>query len=181
MKQTVQLTTERLLLKPIETGHAEAIFRYRSDSVTNRYQGWIPKDIEDVRSFIKRQVSTEMNVNGTWFQFVVILKETGEVIGDMGLHFIGSENDEVELGCTVAKEHQGKGYATEALNEVISYIFRKLDKNRIIATITPANTRSINLFERLNFKRETFSREGKMQNEFQTDDLLYALQNNLRV
>jgi RimJ/RimL family protein N-acetyltransferase len=161
--------------------HAEAIYSYRSDAVTNMYQGWIPKDIEDVRSFIERQVSTELNVNGTWFQFVVILKETGEVIGDMGLHFIGSDNDEVELGCTIAIEHQGKGYATEALTEVISYIFGKLDKNRITATITPANSRSINLFERLNFKKETFSREGKVQNEFQTDDLLYTLQNSLRL
>ena len=181
MNQTIQLTTQRLLLNPISIDHAEAIYSYRSDSITNRYQGWIPQDIEDVRSFIERQVSTEMNVNGTWFQFVVILKETGEVIGDMGLHFIGSENDEVELGCTLANEYQGQGYATEALKEVISYIFNKLDKNRIIATITPANTRSINLFERLNFKLETFSRDGKMQNESQTDDLLYALQNNLRL
>jgi len=181
MSQKIQLTTQRLLLNPISIDHAEAIYSYRSDAVTNRYQGWIPEDIEDVRSFIERQVSTEMDVNGTWFQFVVILKETGEVIGDMGLHFIGSDNDEVELGCTITKVQQGKGYATEALNEVISYIFTKLDKNRIIASITPANTRSINLFERLNFKRETFSREGKMQNESQTDDLLYALQNNLRL
>ena len=169
------LTTERLLLKPIETGHAEAIFRYRSDSFTNRYQGWIPDDVEDAVSFITNRTFHEINVNGTWFQLVVTLRATGEIIGDIGMHFLGSKNEQVELGCTIAREHQGKGYAKEALTEVISYLFGRLEKRRLIAFIDPANIPSIKVFERLGFIREDHSRESRPPDESRVDDLVYSL------
>lgn len=175
MSLTVQLITERLLLKPINNSHAEAMFRYRSDSVTNRHQGWIPKDVEDVISFIKNRTSREMNVTGTWFQFVVTLKETGEIIGDIGLHFTDSSNDQVELGCTVAREQQGNGYAKEALNEVISYLFDQLDKHRLLASIDPANTPSIRLFESLGFRMDDDLKDSRLADECRVADLVYFL------
>lgn len=177
MSLTVQLTTERLLLKPISQDYAEAIYRYRSDSVTNRYQGWIPKDVEDVRSFITNRTSREMNVTGTWFQFVVTLKASGEIIGDIGLHFLGSRNEQVELGCTIGRDHQGNGYAREALNEVISYLFNTLDKRSLIATIDTANIQSIRLFERLGFRREDNLKDSVLQDGSRVADLVYSLYN----
>ncbi|MFZ2288014.1 MAG: GNAT family N-acetyltransferase [Bacteroidales bacterium] len=135
MSHTVRLTTERLLLKPINTGHSKAVYRYRTDSVTNRYQGWIQEHIQDIRSFITNRTSPEINQNGTWFQLVVALRKTGEIIGDIGMHFLGNRNEQFELGCTIARGHQGNGYAKEALIEVIRYLFETLDKHRLIATI----------------------------------------------
>jgi len=167
------LTTERLLLKPIDIAHAEAIYRYRSDSVTNRYQGWIPKDVEDVRSFITNRTSREINVNGTWFQLVVTLKD--EIIGDIGLHFLGSRNEQVELGCTIDREHQGNGYAKEALSEVISFLFHTLDKHRLIASIHPANIPSIKLFESLGFRRDDHLKDSRLPDESRVTDLVYYL------
>lgn len=173
MSHTLQLTTKRLVLQPINNTHAEEIFRYRSDSVTNRYQGWIPKDIEDVRSFITNRTSPEINVNGTWFQLVVTLKE--EIIGDIGLHFLGSGNDQVELGCTIDREHQGEGYATEALSAVILYLFNSLDKQRLIASIAPANITSIKLFEGLGFRRDDYFKNSNLPDESRDADLVYYL------
>lgn len=87
MQQNIRFETGRLILRPINLTDAESIFRYRSDRITNRYQGWIPENIEDVRDFIKNRVSSTINENGTWFQFVIICKAAGEIIGDIGLHF----------------------------------------------------------------------------------------------
>ena len=173
-KAIVALTTQRLLLKSINTAHAEEIFRYRSDSVTNRYQGWIPKDVDDVLSFITNRTSREINVNGTWFQLVITLNATGEIIGDIGLHFAGSGNEQAELGCTIGMGHQGNGYATEALTEVISYLFNSLDKQRLIASIDPANVTSIKLFERLGFKPEDL-KDSSLPDESRVADLVYYL------
>lgn len=175
MSQSFQLTTERLLLNPINIGHAEAICRYRSDSATNRYQGWIPKDIEDVISFISNRTSPEINVNGTWFQLVVTLKTTGEIIGDIGLHFTGSGNGQVELGCTIAREHQGNGYASEALTEVISYLCDTLGKHRLIASIDPENIPSIRLFERLGFRKEPQHANSSTEDDIRVADLVYSI------
>lgn len=181
MSPTGRLTTERLLLMPINIGHAEAMYRYRSDSVTNRYQGWIPKDVEDVRSFITNRTSPQLNVNGTWFQFVVSLKASGEIIGDIGLHFLGSSNEQVELGCTIGREHQGKGYATEALNEVISYLFDSLDKHRLTASIDPANIPSIRLFERLGFRIDDHLKDSRLPDEYRLADksIRFSLANSI--
>ena len=102
------LETERLTLRPICLNDSEKVFQYRSDSKTNKFQGWIPKKIDDVHYFIKVRVSPLIDQNGTWFQFVVILKQNGELIGDIGLHFFDKENKQVEIGCTLDKKYHGK-------------------------------------------------------------------------
>lgn len=175
MKESVQITTARLHLRPLLEADAKELYRYRSDRTTNRYQGWIPASLDEATEFIITRVSPVINISGTWFQFVVIQKETGKIIGDIGLHFFDSDNRQVELGCTLDKEHQGKGYAQETLTEVISYLFGTLDKHRLIATIDPENSRSIKLFERLGFTKEAHFRKCRMLNGAWVDDLVYAL------
>ncbi len=175
MDPTIKLITERLILRPISIDDAEAIFHYRSDANTNKYQGWIPKRIEDVQYFIKTRVSTNIDKNGTWFQFVITLKHSGELIGDIGLHFFDKENKQVEIGCTLNKDYHKKGYAGEAMNEVIKFIFDTLGKHRITASIDPGNLNSIKLFEKLNFRKEAYFRESIFLNEKWIDDLVYAI------
>lgn len=175
MQQNIRLETGRLILRPINLTDAESIFRYRSDGLTNRYQGWIPENIEDVRDFIKNRISSTINENGTWFQLVIICKAAGEIIGDIGLHFFDKENRQVEIGCTISKKHQRKGYATEALSEVMSYLFDTLGKHRIIASIDPGNINSAGLVEKLNFRKEAHFKESIMSNGVWVDDVIYAI------
>jgi RimJ/RimL family protein N-acetyltransferase len=178
MHQIIELETERLILRPINRNDAESIFRYRSDSITNKFQGWIPKNIEDVQDFIKNRVSSTINENGTWFQFVIILKTIGELIGDTGLHFFDKENKQVEIGCTISKKYQGNGFATEAMSEVMKYLFDTMNKHRIIASIDPRNINSIRLVEKLNFRKEAHFKESIMSNGTWVDDLIYAILKN---
>ena len=175
MDRRVELTTERLNLRPLDMADAKDLFSYRSDRIINRYQGWIPSVIEDAEQFISTRVSPAINVNRTWFQFAVVLKTSGKVIGDIGLFFFDDDNMQVELGCTLDSRYQGYGYATEALREVIGFLFGTLYKHRLIATIDPENTKSINLFERLGFRREAHFRKCRMVNGIWSDDVVYAL------
>lgn len=169
------LSTERLLLRPIHKIDAESVFRYRSDVITNKYQGWIPKTIDDVVRFIDNRVSPVININGTWFQFVIIIKESNLIIGDIGTHFFDPNNKQVEIGCTIDKNFQKHGYASEALSAVFRYLFRTLDKHRIIASIDPRNEGSIKLVERLGFRKEAHFKESVYQDGEWLDDLVYAI------
>ena len=175
MHHIIKLETERLILRPINKNDAESIFRYRADAITNQFQGWIPKNIADVHDFIENRVSSTINVNGTWFQFVIISKDIGELIGDTGLHFFDKENKQVEIGCTISKKHQGNGFATEAISEVMKFLFDTLNKHRIVASIDPRNINSIKLVEKLNFRKEAHFKESIMSNETWVDDLIYAI------
>ena len=132
-------------------GDREAVFAYRSDEVTNRHQGWIPKTLNDFdRWFGKRPIA--INTPNTWFQLVVIDRKTQEIIGDIGLHFPQNEPAGLWIGCTLRKAAHGRGLATECLKAVMEFAHDQLKKTSITAWILEANTPSRKLFERLGFE-----------------------------
>jgi len=164
----------RLHLRPIWIDDADAVFKYRSDSDTNKYQGWIPKTIGEVKEFIGK-ISPEINIPGTWFQFVILLKESNTLIGDIGVHFLDTDNNEVEIGCTLDKSFQGKGYATETLKQVIAFLFNDLNKDKIIVSIDPRNIKSINLVEKTGFNKEALFEKSLLINGELVDDVIYSI------
>ena len=171
----LELNTDRLFLRTMNLNDAEAIFAYRSDAFENRYQGWIPKKIEDVYDFINNRITTEVNVANTWHQMVVINRENKKLIGDIGIHFMDEEKKQVELGFTLDKKCQGNGFATESVKQVIEYLFNTLNKHRIIGSIDPRNSSSIKLVERLGFRKEAHFRKSIFIDGEWVDDLIYAM------
>jgi RimJ/RimL family protein N-acetyltransferase len=172
--KTMQFFTERLLLRDITIDDKLAIFDYRSDSETNKFQSWIPETLEDVDSFIQRN-NKEFNQPESWYQVLITDKETKAVIGDVGIHFFGSENLQVELGITLNKNFHGKGYASEALKGVINFLFNDLKKHRIMASINPDNIDSLNLMERIGFRKEGHFVKSLFWKNNWVDDVIYAL------
>ena len=170
----MELTTERLIMRPITLDDKRAIFEYRRDKEVNKYQGWIPETVEDAEIFIGK-ISKEINVPETWFQFVIIEKEYQKIIGDLGIHFLDLENQQAEIGCTLNKDFQDKGYATESVKKVIDYLFKELNKHRIITSIDPDNKSSIRLVERIGFRKEAHFVESLWLNGKWVDDIIYAL------
>lgn len=170
----MNIETDRLQLRPININDKQAMWSYRSDAEANKYQGWIPKTLADVEEFIGKLAPT-FNQSQTWFQLAVIEKETGLLIGDIGIHFMGNENLQVELGYTIAKEKQGFGFATEALKSVIYFLFQTLKKHRITASADPRNIPSIKVLEKLGFRKEAHFIESYYQDGKWLDDALYAL------
>lgn len=172
--KTIPIETERLILRDIIPADRQAIFDYRSDAETNKFQSWIPKNPEEVDEFIQKNYK-EFNLPETWYQILITDKETGTVIGDIGIHFIGEENKQVELGITINKKFHGKGYASEALKGCIDFLFNDLQKHRIIASVDPENTASLRLMERIGFRKEAhFVRSLFWKNKW-VDDVIYAL------
>lgn len=168
------ITTQRTILRPIEPADAEQVLAYRSDAETNQYQGWIPKSLAEVNEYIAKKPD-QINQPETWFQLIIVEKESQTVIGDIGLHFIDTDNFQVEVGCTLSKTQHGKGFATEALKAAIDYVFRELNKHRITASIDPGNTASIQLFERLGFRKEGHFKESLWIDGKWVDDIIYAI------
>jgi RimJ/RimL family protein N-acetyltransferase len=91
---------------------------------------------------------------GTWLQLALVLLESGEVIGDCGIHFRQDEPRQVELGITLAPAQQGRGLATEALSGVLGYVFDSLGKHRALAVTDAENRAAAGLFRRLGFRQE---------------------------
>jgi RimJ/RimL family protein N-acetyltransferase len=170
----MKFETKRLILRPITLDDKNEIFEYRCDKDTNKYQGWIPETIDDVETFIGK-IAKQINEPFTWFQFVIIEKQTQKIIGDLGIHFFDNENMQVEIGCTLNKDFQNQGYATESIKRVIDYLFKEMNKHRIITSIDPGNKNSIRLVERIGFRKEAHLVESIFINGKWVDDLVYAL------
>lgn len=100
LEQKEKIETKRTILRPIEPKDNKQVFSYRSDSETNKYQGWIPSNLDDVNEFISKNPH-KINLPKTWFQLVIIDKSTHKIIGDIGLHFMDCDNFQSEIGCTL--------------------------------------------------------------------------------
>ncbi|WP_372642288.1 GNAT family N-acetyltransferase [Ancylomarina sp.] len=174
MKNKLEIDAERLVLRRVCREDAEAIFKYRSDAVTNQYQAWIPKTIDDAQTFISKVAET-IDEYDTWFQFGIINKDNGELVGDLGIHFFDTDKFQVEIGCTLAKSHRGKGLASEALKAIIKYLFEDLNKRRITCSIDPQNQASIKMVERLGFRKEAHFKQSVLIDGEWYDDVIYAL------
>lgn len=168
------IETKRTTLRPIEPQDNKQVFRYRSDSETNKYQGWIPKSLDDVTEFISKN-PTEFNHPESWFQLVIIENETDDIIGDIGIHFMDRDNFQSEIGCTLSKNYHGKGFATETVSAVINYLFNTLGKHRIVTSIDPENTSSINLVKRLGLRKEAHFKKSLLIDGTWVDDIVYAV------
>jgi len=121
-----QILTQRLNLSQLKASDAPAMYEYRSDPAVCRYQSFEPGSLSDVETFISHLESNAFDTAGTWFQFGIRLRESGELIGDFGTHFSANDSCQVEIGFTVSRPHQGKGYGTEAVTGVLDYLFGPL-------------------------------------------------------
>ncbi len=170
----MKLETERLIIRPIKLDDKSEIFEYRCDKETNKYQGWIPEKMEDVETFIGN-TAKKINEPDSWFQLVVIERQSQKIIGDVGIHFFDHKIKQVEIGCTLNKDFHNKGYATESLKRVIDYLFNDFHMHRIFTSIHPLNINSIRLVERIGFRKEAHYVESLFSNGKWVDDLIYAM------
>ena len=147
----MEIVTARLRLDDLREEDAEALFGYRGDPAVSRYQGWKPESAADAARFIEAQEGAAPDVPGTWWQRAIRLRDSGELIGDLGLHLL--DDAAVELGISLAPAHQGRGYAREAVEVMFDFAFGGLHKPRVIALVDPRNTPSIRLLEGLGMQR----------------------------
>ena len=171
-----QLRTPRLFLRRFRESDVEAFARYRSDPAVARYQGWdAPYPIEQAREFVSAMATAQADVPGEWLQFAVARAGDGSLVGDCALAPQAHEARTVEIGFTIAPEHQGRGYAREAVSLLLRYLFGQLGKHRVTASCDSRNAPSVRVLEAVGMRREGHLVESTWSKGEWTDDLLFAI------
>lgn len=161
-----------LTIRTLTLQDGEALFRYRSLPEVCRYQSWHPQSLAEIKSFLEKNEQVIPHTPGVWLQLAVCLN-TGELIGDIGIHFL--DPFQIELGYTLSPAYQGRGYATLAVRAVVTEAFAVWGKHRIQASVDPDNVKSIRLLERLGFRKEAhFIKSICIDGEW-CDDCVYAI------
>lgn len=87
-----------------------------------------------------------------------VFNERGLLLGDFAVHFM--DNQQVEIGFTIAPENQKKHVAKEATSAFLGYLFTTLNKRKVVATTDTRNEASHCLLESLGFRREVHMRKS---------------------
>ncbi|PRO65947.1 GNAT family N-acetyltransferase [Alkalicoccus urumqiensis] len=89
-----------------------------------------------------------------WGPWIIFLRGTNEVIGDIGFKGQPDSWKFVEIGYGIVPAHRRRGYATEALKTMLRYSFEQHDIERVNAECRHDNDASIRVLEHVNMIRE---------------------------
>ena len=127
--------------------------RYRALPEVARYQSWEQYTLEDAERLYAAQQTVVFGTAGSWHQVAVTDKRDGALLGDCALHFL-EDDRQVEIGFTLAPEHQGKGLAREAVGLLVGHVFGTMQRHRVIAMTDAENRRAQQLLTALGFRQE---------------------------
>lgn len=152
------LHTERLVIRLMRSDDAAAFAAYRNDPEVARFQAWdLPYSVDDARALIADQDGRDDLLPGSWTQLAV--EHDGRVIGDVCAG-LDDDGGVAEIGFTLAPEHQGHGYATEAARALVTDLVERLGVVRVRADLDPANVASMRVLEAIGLDFEATTRQS---------------------
>jgi len=168
-------TTERLSLRPAVAADLPAIFGYRQQESVAQWMTARPADEAEFSAQIAGKL------DGT-----VVVEREGDLVGDLyfAIEDAWSQTEvreqaagvQAEIGWCLDPAHTGRGYATEAVEELLRISFEELGLRRVFAQCFAANEASWRLMERLGMRREQHTtRDSLHRNGEWLDGMMYAL------
>jgi RimJ/RimL family protein N-acetyltransferase len=141
----LRLETPRLILRPPRIEDFDAWARFLADEEATRYIGGTQVRATAWRTF--------MGMCGCWHMtgiamFSVIEKSSGQWVGRLGPWYPEGW-PEAEIGWGIAREHWGKGYASEGAAAAMDYAFDVLGWDRVIHCIDEKNLASQGVAKKL--------------------------------
>jgi RimJ/RimL family protein N-acetyltransferase len=175
------LHTERLTLRPAVLTDADITWKFRQLDSVNEWLTGCPSDIAGYRDLWSDPARLATTV-------VIQLghERDAEVIGDFMLRREDAwaqlemaeqaRGMQAELGFVLDPAHKGRGYATEAVRELLRYSFEDLAVRRVVANCFLDNDTSWRLMERVGMRRELHAvRESLHRSGKWLDTVAYAL------
>ncbi len=146
-KRIPTIDTDRLVLRKLKISDYADMYEYsRLDSVT-QYLLWNShpeaRYTRDYLSYIQSQYKA-----GEFYDWAVIHRETGKMIGTCGFAKLDFENNSAEIGYVLNPEFWHRGYATEAVKKIIDFGFHTLNLHRIEARYIVGNEVSRHVMEK---------------------------------
>jgi ribosomal-protein-alanine N-acetyltransferase len=152
------LLTPRLQLRPVAEADLPDLLAVNGDEATTRFLPYVPwASLADGQAWLQR-IQTRQAAGDT-LQFVLALRETGQVVGSCLLFRFEPGSARAELGYVLGRAHWRQGLMREGLQALISAAFGPLGLRRLEADVHPDNAASLGLLASLGFQREGLLRQ----------------------
>ncbi|WP_144509824.1 GNAT family N-acetyltransferase [Bacillus sp. FJAT-22090] len=168
------LESEHLKLVEIKEEHTDSIYRIFSNSEVIKFYGMAPFTQVDEANNLINSFSKGFKENRS-IRWGIVLKETEEVIGTVGLNNLVRAQKRTEIGYDLLPEYWRRGIVSEAVETVIRYCFNELALFRIAAVTFTENESSYKLLLKLGFQKEGLLRGYIYQNEQSNDTFVFSL------
>jgi len=169
--------TARLTLRPATTTDLPAVFAIRSQPQVAEWMPDHPTSYDDWLIKLGRIGVVER---------MLVMEVDGTLIGDLYL-FVndgwaqaevreGGLKSQAEVGWCLSPDHQGHGYVTEAMTELVRLCFEDLGLRRLTAEAFADNLPSVRVMERLGMTLEARHRAESLHRDLGwLDGVVYAL------
>lgn len=170
------IRTERLILRPPLPSDAEAAYERRSLPEVARYQDWLmPYTRERAEASMAKVAAMDGPVEGrTWTITVVDAEASDRILGDLAVELRWGGRTGY-FGYTFHPDHWGRGYASEASQALVRYLFDDLGVGRIESSLDPDNPPSARVLEACGLVFEGQTVQSFWVGDECSDDMLYGV------
>ena len=149
-----EIVSERLILRAFTESDLEDFYKYASVNGVGEMAGWKHhKNIQESAEILDRFINEDKT-------FAICLKESGKVIGSLGVEKYGLEDKLTEfdgyrgreLGFVLSKEYWGKGIMPEAVGAVVDFLFNECNLDFLLCGYYNFNSQSKKVQEKCGFK-----------------------------
>ncbi len=175
MEQVIKtLETQRLILREFRESDAEKMLEnWASSENVTKYLTWKPHESIDVTLEYIR-FTRERCQNGG-YDWIIVLKDTGEPIGSIGAVNIDKKLKLVHVGYCIGEKWWHQGYTSEAFKRVIVYFFDELGMNRVESRHDVNNPNSGKVMLKCGLKYEGTLRQSDFNNQGICDCAWYGI------
>ncbi len=156
--QPVRIAAERVELRQVPAWLARVLADPQADDPGSRLwaDGYpLPGSRVAARNVVEQtaEAAGEGGV-GQWGMFEIILRETGEVIGDIGFHGPPDVAGTVEIGYGIVEQYRGRGLAAESAVAICGLAWSGPQATRIIAQTEEGNAASAGVLRHAGFRED---------------------------
>ncbi len=172
---TIQIETERLILRQFTLKDAPAAFRnWTNEDQVTKFLCWpTHKDISVTEAVLKKWV--ESYQDQSYYQWAIVLKSLGEPIGSISVVEMDEKTEKVHIGYCIGSKWWKKGYTSEAFAGIIPFLFDTVEAKRIEARHDPQNPNSGKVMQKCGLNYEGTLRKADWSNQGIVDASFYAL------
>ena len=154
------IETDRLQIVPLTWKDVKVIHEMNRIPEVAQYNTiGIPEGIKEMRDLLAPTIEEMEKEAPQKFGWTIREGETYVFMGEMGLSLSSPKYKRGEIHYSLLPSFWGKGYATEAVQALISFGFESLELHRIEAGVATGNIKSIQLLERVGMTREGMHRK----------------------
>lgn len=161
IKKKAWIETERLIIKPYSPEDADGLVNLlMNPEITKTFMVPRFESVEQMKGLAEKLIDFSREEDTTHLEYGIYLD--GEIIGF--INDCGMKDEEIEIGYVIHPDHQGQGYATEAVRAIICEL-REMGFRKVTAGYFAENTASRRVMEKCGMRQTDVTDEEEYRGE----------------